>query len=136
MPDQSAISLATPAGKADTPGKPDAATHVLVYWPPDLYGLREMMLRRQLDLDGLREMMRKQITRSGEWMIYTVAEYEEGDYCKGDRWRLESSRRMPAADLAAWAAGEVGYPVTLQYAGETEYGPVYWVTPDTAAPRG
>jgi len=107
------ISLATPASKAGTPGKPDAATHVLMFWPPAW--------------DSIREMLRKQIARSGQWSIYTVSEYETGDYCQGDRWTLEASRRKPAAELAAWASGELGQPAALQYAGETEYGPVYWV---------
>lgn len=107
------ISLASGRG---TPGMPGAATHVLVYWPRPAG-------------NGLAEMLRKKIARGGEWMIYTVTEYEEGDYCQGDRWLLEASRRKPAADLARWAGTELGHPVALAYAGETEYGPLYWVMP-------
>jgi hypothetical protein len=116
MPTQSVINLATHTSKADTPGKPDAATHVLMFWPPAW--------------DSLAEMLRKQIARSGQWSIYTVHEYETGDYCQGDRWTLEASRRKSVADLTTWTSGELGQPVTLQYAGETEYGPVYWVLPN------
>ena len=115
MPAQPAINLATHASKADTPGKPDDATHVLMYWPPAW--------------DSVMEMLRKRIGRTGQWSIYTVGEYETGDYCKGDRWTLGAIRRKPAADLAAWTSAELGQPVTLNYAGETEYGPVYWVVP-------
>jgi hypothetical protein len=115
MPAQSLINLATPTSSADTPGKPDTATHVLMFWPPAW--------------DSVTEMLRKLVARSGQWSIYTVTEYETGDYCQGDRWTLDASRRKPASDLTAWASGALGQPVTLQYAGETEYGPVYWVLP-------
>jgi hypothetical protein len=108
------LQLATHGSLASTPGKPDAATHVLMYWPPSA--------------GSLLGLLRKKVTRSGEWTIFTLLEYLTGDYCQGDRWTLEAPRRKPVADLGFWVRGELGRSVALQYAGETEYGPVYWVT--------
>jgi hypothetical protein len=109
------LKLATPTTGADTTGRPATSTHVLMFWPPAW--------------DSLTEMLRKQVARSGEWSIYTLREYETGDYCQGGRWTLEASRRKSAAGLTAWASAQLGRAVTLQYAGNTEYGPVYWVIP-------
>jgi len=107
------MKLATPGSIADTTGKPAAATHVLMYWPPS---------------GGAMELLRKRIAGSGEWVIYTLLEYLTGDYCQGDRWLLNASRRRLPDGLAAWAGRQLGFPVTLQYAGETRFGPVYWAT--------
>lgn len=110
------MELATPASKADTARKPAAATHVLMFWPPTWRGLLDRQIKR--------------ITRAGEWVYYTVTEFEEGDYCAGDERRLGAGQRTPVEDLAAWTSGKLGQSVKLQFAGETEYGPVYWVAPD------
>lgn len=109
------IELASPAADGDTRSKPAAATHVLMFWPPTW----------RTPLEGLL----KRITRAGSWTIYTVREWETGDYCKGDRWTLRGSQGTGPRTLTPWTSNELGQRVTLQYAGETKYGPVYWVVP-------
>lgn len=110
------MELATPTSKADTAGKPAAATHVLMFWPPAGRRLPDKLIKR--------------ISKPGEWACYTAAEFEEGDYCVGDEQVLKAGQRTPVSDLTAWTSRQLGQPVTLQFAGETVYGPVYWVTPD------
>jgi hypothetical protein len=112
------LQLATPAGDGQVNGRPDGATHLVMFWPPSW--------------DTLLEGLFKRFTGSGEWVIYTVEEFRAGDYCQGDRWRIGARPDVSQKVLTGWASSELGQTVTLTGAGETEYGPAYWIAPEVS----
>jgi len=75
---------------------PDDDDHVLFYSQPDKPRLRDRLAGRP-----------------GTWTLLTRGDYDRQFYCPPYA-ALDGPRGLAPAELAAWAGGKLGYPVTLE----------------------
>jgi hypothetical protein len=80
-----------------TSGNGDTVTHVIAYLPSYLLGRKS---RRDFP-DGM-------------WDLQEVAAYNAAEPPSAGDWSLEAGRDADPAELAAWAAEVLGYPVLLE----------------------
>jgi hypothetical protein len=97
---------------------------VLVFWPALLYG-----------------RLRDRVRRDGWWELLTVAEYESGATAR-EGWSTDGSPGDSETLLTYWAAGWLGFPVSLEPGEHTlracgglwarwHSAPLYWVRRNT-----